>query len=93
MQIFSAIRNCIVCGKAFQSTHPAKKYCSPECAGVKRAKKVHKPKKPPKKTFDEIVAESDACGMSYGKYKLALKSGKTFEELKAEYAAKKACDW
>ena len=53
------------------------------------APKVHKPKKPPKKTFNELVAESDACGMSYGKYKVALKSGKTFEELKAEYEKQK----
>ena len=83
------MKHCIVCGKPLNSTHPAKKYCSPECAGVKRAKKVPKPKKPPKKTFDEIVAESDACGMSYGKYKVALQSGKTFEELKTRYETRK----
>lgn len=95
MGIFSTIRNCVVCGKTFQATHPRKKFCSPECAGIKRAKKV--PKKRTKqilnKTFDEIVSESDACGLSYGKYKLALKTGKTFEELKAEYEAKKSGDW
>ena len=81
------MKECIVCGKPLNSKYPAKKYCSPECAGVKRAPKV--PKKKPNKTFDEIVAESDACGMSYGKYKLALKFGRTFEELKAEFEAQK----
>lgn len=81
------IRKCIVCDKLFQSLIPHAKYCSLECAGLKRVKKA--PKKKPKKTFDEIVKESDACGMSYGKYKVALQSGKTFEELKAEYEIQK----
>lgn len=84
------IRKCIVCGKPFQCKNSLAKYCSRECAGVKRAKKVPKTKKTPTKSFNELVAESDACGMSYGKYKVALKSGKTFEDLKTEYEIQKA---
>ena len=43
------------------------------------------PKKKPAKSFDDYAREADECGLSYGKYKVALKLGKTYEQLKAEY--------
>ena len=37
-----------------------------------------------------MALEASECGMSYGRYKLALEQGKTYEELKAAYEEEKA---
>lgn len=83
---------CPICGKIFICRCNFQIYCSKQCC--KNAQKIkyakRKPNPPPAKTLNQIAKEADACGLSYGKYKLQLKSGKTFEELKAAYEARKA---
>lgn len=55
--------------------------------------KRYKRKTPKKiKTFDDYDREAAECGLSYGKYKAALKLGKSYEQLKAEYESRVSYD-
>lgn len=40
-------------------------------------------------TLNQVAREADECGLSYGKYKVQLKMGKTYEELKTEYESRR----
>ena len=92
-------KKCKFCGKTFETTCPAQIYCSGACRyanertnRTKQAPPILRAKKK-KKTIDDYIAESEACGLSYGKYKAQLRLGKSFEELKAAYEEKKAGVW
>ena len=98
---------CKFCGKVFEAINPNQIYCSVDCryehtlAESKKktaerknpAPPILRAKKKKKRTIDDYIAESEACGLSYGQYKAQLRLGKTFEELKAAYEEKKAGAW
>lgn len=93
-------KKCKFCGKTFETTCPAQIYCSGACRYAneranctKQAPPILRAKKKKKRTIDDYIAESEACGLSYGQYKAQLRLGKTFEELKAAYEEKKAGVW
>lgn len=88
-------KKCKFCGDVFETDQPNQIYCTAECRSdyelekKKKAPVIVKEKKV-KRTIDDYIAESAACGLSYGKYKAQLRLGKTFEELKAAYNERQA---
>lgn len=71
---------CDNCGQSYQPTSPAQRFCCKSCVETFRATHQSKPK--PVKPLEQWQNEAAACGLSYGKYRAALASGKSFEELK-----------
>lgn len=89
-------KKCKFCGDWFETDQPNQIYCSAECRRDYDLEK-HKKQAPvivieknKKKTIDDYIAESEACGLSYGQYKAQRRLGKTFEELKAAYEERQA---
>lgn len=88
---------CGICGVKFQPSHGGSHYTCPQCFAQAnaQAKESLKPTKPDYlsgKDFDTLSRESAECGLSYGKYKAALKLGKTYEQLKAEFESRFSYD-
>ena len=84
---------CQICGREIldcEDTATNTKYCSARCRYISQLKPKHREKQKrelkkrveKQKHFEEIIRQANACGMSYGYYTAALRSGKTFEELK-----------
>ena len=77
---------CEVCGSSYQLKQGGSRCLCPDCYRESKVTPKPKPKPAPRiKSFDDYAREADECGLSYGKYKVALKLGKTYEQLKAEY--------
>lgn len=92
-------KKCKFCGDVFETDQPNQIYCTAECRSDYELEH-NKEKAPPivrekkkKRTIDDYIAESEACGLSYGQYKAQRRLGKTFEELKAAYEEKKDGVW
>lgn len=71
---------CKHCGKKFVPRNANQRFCCKSCGKTFRA--THRSKSKPVKTLEQWQVEAAACGLSYGKYRAALASGKSFEELK-----------
>ena len=71
---------CERCGKKFVPLNANQRFCCKSCSETFRATRRSEPK--PAKTLEQWQAEAAACGLSYGYYRAALASGKSFEELK-----------
>ena len=77
---------CEVCGSSYQLKQGGSRCLCPDCYRESKVTPKPKPKPAPRiKSFDDYAREADECGLSYGKYKVALKLGKSYEQLKAEY--------
>lgn len=90
-------KKCKFCGNMFETNIPNQIYCSGACRSAntlaeskKQAPPVIVREKKKNRTIDDYIAESEACGLSYGKYKAQLRLGKTYEELKAAYEERQA---
>ena len=83
-------KTCEICGAELPKGR--QKYCSNECLKFADKKHSHgrrtyceftrKKRDPNRKTIEQWNREARQCGMSYGKYRAAINSGKTFDELK-----------
>lgn len=73
---------CEHCGKKFVPRNANQRFCCKSCGATFRA--THRSKSKPVKTLEQWQVEAAACGLSYGKYRAALASGKSFEELKLQ---------
>lgn len=74
-------RKCAMCGVKFEVTTAGQKHC-PTCR-----EKIYSPPEPArsseKKTLEDWVREAQACGMSYGAYRMQVEHfGKTYEDLR-----------
>ena len=82
------VKKCKQCGKEFEVTHHLQVYCSVECR-IEAEKNRKKKKKSRQSSLNEVARQADECGLTYGKYRVMLRMGKTYEELKAEYEVRK----
>ena len=79
------LRICELCGSPYQLKQGGSRCFCPDCLHESKITSKPEPKPKPAKSFDDYAREADECGLSYGKYKVALKLGKSYEQLKAEY--------
>ena len=85
-KLSSKIYICEVCGSSYRLKQGGSRLHCPDCYRESKTTSNPKPKPAPRlKSLDDYAREADECGLSYGKYKVALKLGKTYEQLKAEY--------
>ena len=91
-----SVKTCKICGKKFVSAIENQVFCSTKCRNTyddlqyssnQDTRKTgfyfsQKPRPKSGKSIEQWNHEAIQCGMSYGKYRAAIQSGKTFEELK-----------
>lgn len=74
---------CDNCGHPFTPRNANQRFCCKSCADHHSLN--HTPCRcEPVKSLEQWQNEAAACGLSYGKYRAALASGKSFEELKLQ---------
>lgn len=86
-------RKCEYCGQTFKAHRLQQRFCCTKHThlayketNLRRLEK--KPKaKPDKDRFNRLSREARECGMDYGNYVAQLSLGRTYEELRARYAA------
>ena len=83
---------CKFCRKRFSTSTKGQKCCSVLCSRLLKSGTELPSTELPAQSFEETARRADECGLSYGKYQAALRLGKTFEQLKQEYEAKKYYD-
>ena len=77
-------RSCLICGKKFIPRDKRQIYCYNPCTRKPLNKKTYSYKAIQRKAehLNELIRQADELKISYGKYRVLLNSGKTFEELK-----------
>ena len=77
-------KNCPLCGKKFIPRNSKQKFCNNPCNSKMLSKKTYSYKLIQRKAerLNELIRQADELKISYGKYRVLLNSGKTFEELK-----------
>ena len=72
---------CKQCHEYFLPRTAQQQFCSKSCAVKYRRR--NQPPREPNQSLSQWIIEARECNLDYGTYRALIRSGKTFEELKA----------